>query len=116
MYWKNGVLHAVGGASLQGQANSIFKMGNDLYLAGQSNHGGNTGFHATYWKNGVPVVLDSTASSSSIRSIFVSGADVYAAGDLVAGNMQYPVYWKNGVVYYLSDKSFTGQASAIIVK
>ncbi|WP_160143714.1 hypothetical protein [Chryseolinea soli] len=82
-------------------ANSIYVSdNNDVYVAGQENHGAGIGFKAKVWKNGVATTL--TASSGAAHSVFVSGNDVYVAGweEITTGWVA--KVWKNGVATSLS--------------
>jgi hypothetical protein len=113
-YWKNGRRvdlkidkHLTHGSDFS-EANSIFVMGKDVYIAGTE-----SGL-ATYWKNGDPVKLvnrekyqrgqveDMTISTAT--SIIVSGKDVYVGGtqDTLASKNTIAKYWKNGVALSLT--------------
>ena len=138
-YWKNGVSVGLpGGGINQGASyptyysdytSSIVVSGNDVYVAGGSHislqgHDSTYRF-AMYWKNGVPVslvkgMLDFSSDSSTLISyptttgIAVSGNDVYVAGQEWNGKIANTeaVYWKNGVVTWLTDRNIFEGSSA----
>lgn len=106
-YWKNGTRTILG--NRYSMAQSVFVSGNDIYVAGFENTVAPVTSEAKIWKNGVATVLPSTPGSNAYAySVFVKGTDVFVAGYEVAGGINTPKYWKNGVDFNLP----TGTASA----
>ena len=106
-YWHAGVQTLLTDDSHIGYATGITVVGNDVYVAGvQTNQ--NAQFQLLtlmYWKNGTPFILTPTPTTGSYTTdIVVYNGDVYVAGTY-SGNA---VYWKNGVMYPLSDNSDVG--------
>jgi hypothetical protein len=62
-----------------------------------------SGIYALYWLNGKQMQLSKSINSWAF-SIFVSNADVYIGGHEYHNGLLKPVFWKNGVINYLSDK------------
>jgi hypothetical protein len=81
-YWKNGQI-----SNVDGDVNSIFVDGDDVYLAGEKEG------KATYWKNGNAITIPSARKA---QSIFVKNNDVYIA--LMNGS-----YWVNGTFFPLKN-------------
>jgi hypothetical protein len=105
--WENGTL-----IPLHGTAQSIFAVGNDLYVAGYDSVG-----DAIYWKNGqlnvVSPFLGHGYTTPNIYCIYVSGSDVY-----IGGMYNQAAYWKNGVVNYLQYTTsgyFVSNVSSLLV-
>ena len=107
-YWKNGKRvnlkiekHLTHGSDFS-EANSIFVLGNDVYIAGTE-----SGL-AAYWKNGNPVKLVNRGKYqpgevedmiiSTASSIVGIGTDIYVSGsqDTLASMNTVAKYWKNG--------------------
>ena len=98
VYWKNGkpVYYTDGTASYGGMAaaaTAIAVSGNDVYLAGYSQHCGSFSCHdyGMFWKNGISVDLNLPTYPSSL---IVSNNDIYIAGsslylDGTGGNAAY---------------------------
>jgi hypothetical protein len=95
-------------------ANSIYVAeNNDVYVAGQENHGAEIGFIAKVWKNGVATAL--TTKSGAANSVFVSGNDVYVAGWEETATGWNAKVWKNGNATTLSPDDIKSQAFAVFV-
>jgi hypothetical protein len=95
--WTNGTIGPFLSARTS-RAFSVYASGDDVYVAGYENIGGND--RATYWKNREAVQL-STARSGA-RSILVSGNDVYVAGH-EADSGDHATVWKNGTATRLNN-------------
>ncbi len=84
-YWVNGTEITLSDGTNDAIANSIFSVGNNVYIAGTD--GG-----PVYWKNNIerrlPVI---SAFDLHANSIFVSNNNIF-----VAGTDSGAVYWKNG--------------------
>jgi hypothetical protein len=95
-------------------ANSIYVSdNNDVYVAGQENHGGGVSI-AKIWKNGEATQL--TAGTSAVAfSVFTSGADVYVAGWESIATGTVAKVWKNGVGTALSPDNGNAHATAVFV-
>ncbi|HEY5745592.1 MAG TPA: hypothetical protein VIU12_05930 [Chryseolinea sp.] len=97
-----------------GYANSIYVSdNNDVYVAGQENHGAGIGTIAKVWKNGAVTAL--TTSSGAAHSVFVSGNDVYVAGWEEVATGWIAKVWKNGVATNLSPADQRAYAHAVFV-
>lgn len=110
-YWKNGTPVSLTDPSLTDAACafSLFKSGEDLYVAGLVNDVGWADPVATYWKNDNPVYLTDGTEPSRAQDIHVSGNDVYVCGyERNSSGFNVAKYWKNGTPVDLSD----GQARA----
>jgi hypothetical protein len=95
-------------------ANSIYVTeNNDVYVAGQENHGAEIGFIAKVWKNGTATAL--TTKSGAANSVFVSGNDVYVAGWEETATGWNAKVWKNGNATTLSPDDIKSQALAVFV-
>ena len=117
MYWKNDVRFTLTDGVYVAVAQSIFVVGEDIYVAGyeKSGIGGNN--IAKYWKNGVAVDLTKRSSSARAISIFVVGTDVYVAGnERKRGEEKFSAkYWKNGQEFILSDGKSNADTHSIFV-
>lgn len=103
-YWKNGVGFSLTDGKYQAYATSIFVVGNDIYVAGNTSETANGLNIAKYWKNGVAVTLTDGTTYTIARSIFVVGSDVYVAGyESPVSSPPNAVYWKNGVKTVLTN-------------
>jgi len=101
--WNNGKIQNLGSS---GAANSVFVLGNDVYVAGNQNS------QTTLWKNGVAQKLIGVTTASSV---FVSGNDVYVAGNVHEKGSYAAILWKNGVVKKLTDgKNYAGANSVFV--
>ena len=120
--WKNGIEQKLTDGASNAFANSVYVTGNDVYVAGFE---GNV---AIVWKNGEAQKLTGNRlTSTRATSIFVSGNDVYVAGiesvrDVVPssgrgmGSVIYAaVFWKNGIVQYLTDGTYGADAASIFI-
>lgn len=110
-YWKNGAPVSLTDPSLTDAACafSLFKSGEDLYVAGLVNDVGWSDPVATYWKNDNPVYLTDGTEPSRAQDIYVSGNDVFVCGyERNSSGFNVAKYWKNGTPVDLSD----GQARA----
>jgi hypothetical protein len=103
-YWQNGIRIDLG--DIEGCGNSIFRSGNDIYVAGYQSPKGSE-LLPVIWKNGVAIELDRrwitrNADAGSANSVVVVDGDVYVAGytgfsisDWSGNGVS--CYWKNGV-------------------
>jgi hypothetical protein len=92
-------------------ANSVFIVGNDVYVAGEEDE------IAVVWKNGVATKLtpDCEDCASSANFVFVIDNDVYVAGTDESED-EIAVVWKNGVATNLTDmKKSAGNANSVFV-
>jgi hypothetical protein len=95
-------------------ANSVYVSdNNDVYVAGQENHGAGIGIIAKVWKNGTATSL--TTSSGAAHSVFVSGNDVYVAGWEEVATGWIAKVWKNGVATNLSPSDQRAYGHAVFV-
>ncbi|WP_143164842.1 hypothetical protein [Chryseolinea serpens] len=95
-------------------ANSIYVSdNNDVYVAGQENHGAGIGYIAKVWKNGAATSL--TTASGAAHSVFVSGNDVYVAGWEEVATGWVAKVWKNGVATNLSPLDQRAYGHAVFV-
>ena len=76
-------------------ANSIFVIGNDIYVAGYKTDS-NRVWYATYWKNSVAYNLTNGIDAAYAKSIYVSGNDVYVLGSQNINGIENVKCWKNG--------------------
>ena len=113
--WKNGIATSITDGSKNAQANSVYVVGNDIYVAGYESNGTNK--VAKVWKNGIATSLTDGSGNSEGLSICVSGSDVYVAGseyDSRAGGTK-AVLWKNGVATYFTDGQWLATANSVYV-
>jgi hypothetical protein len=89
--WIDGVPKRLG----DGEANSVFVSGNDVYVAGIGRNAEGQ-FVATLWKNGNPQVLGN--GTGGANAVFVSGKDVYVAGwERNTKDNNIATVWENGL-------------------
>ena len=105
-YWKNGVVTALTDGTQEATVSSILVVGSDVYV------GGSDGFVAKTWKNGNATSLP---GGTYAKSIYVVGSDVYACGDYYNYPISYALFWKNGVLTDLTDRSTVSNANAVFV-
>jgi len=91
--FKNGIEQDITVGNSSGRANSIFVSGDDVYMAGNGNYGGDP----ILWKNNI---AQSLSGGFGANTVFVSGNDVYVTGGRYADGY-YPILWKNGTAQTL---------------
>jgi hypothetical protein len=96
LFWKNrdSVTLSSRLSQLPGNAYGIFAADDTVYAAGlayASTHNAFTSFEAVYWQNGTIHHLSHVGERSLATDINIINNDVY-----IAGEDDYPVYWKNG--------------------
>lgn len=114
--WVANILTACGPVRLSdgtkdASATGLAISGNDFYISGyEENAKGLT--YAKYWKNSEVILLTDSASGSAMASdITVVDNDIYVVGNI--GDRA--VYWKNGVVNYLTEPGRIVNVFAIAV-
>ena len=116
--WKNGTpLFTLTNGDCEAQTNSITISGNDIYVAGYENIGGNGSVTAAkVWKNGT-LLHTLSSSRASAKSIAVSGGNVYTAGYTGMDNGSkrcYSQVWKNDFYLYdLTNNSASANSIAV---
>ncbi|WP_214073009.1 hypothetical protein [Mucilaginibacter sp. dw_454] len=102
VYWKNSTAVMLATDSIHAErGNCIYIDGSDIYVAGSAAIGPKNMFNpvaATYWKNGKTIIPGDTTDYSSASSITVHNGDVLVLGTLTIGNLDSPIYWKNGII------------------
>ena len=116
--WKNDVIVPVNKIDGGGRANSILVSGGDVYIAGMQ--------QVSPDYTAVRSILEKWKCSSAsiqcrwfpLQILFLSQAiHVYLAGeDVIAYQMSYAVYWKDGVETKLTDGTHGASANSIVVK
>jgi hypothetical protein len=127
--WKNGIATSLTNTVNKPypyDAESVFVVGNDVYVAGSSYNDINLNVNPylipTVWKNNVAINLNLTSPliGGNARSVFVVGADVYVAGTSgTVNSFGFPTVWKNGIasafMTNLSGTKWAGDAFSIFV-
>jgi hypothetical protein len=110
--WKNGIATNLSSGTIDGNANSVFVSGTDVYVAGMQPY-----FNATFWKNGIATNLIAGTNSSTASSVFVAGTDVYVAGWQFnsAASIEEAKIWKNGIATTLGSGINSSHANSIFV-
>jgi hypothetical protein len=118
--WKNGELTVLTDGTNHAAANSVFVLGNDVYVAGLVRSTGRT-WEARLWKNGEEQTLLQGTKTANANSVFVSGSDVYVAGsdevapDRYGSSWSVATLWKNGVAQNLTDGTALAYATSVFV-
>ncbi|MDR1841327.1 MAG: hypothetical protein LBQ86_05320 [Holophagales bacterium] len=122
-YWKNGEEITLTEPGIYAEAESIFVVGDNVYVAGNTFR--TPSFVpaypvATLWKNGEPTYFsdpDDWNIVSRAYSVCVSGDDVYVAGYLTSEYMQiyHATIWKNGETQLIGDKIESSLVYSILV-
>ena len=107
--WKNGVATSLTNGLSDAEANSVYVLGTDVYVAG---YDGNV---AKVWKNGGPTSLTNGSTIAAAHSVYVSGTDVYVAGYEYTGTKSVAKIWKNGVSTSLSNGLNYAEATSVYV-
>lgn len=111
VYWRDKTVKFLGPAY---NTTGIFKKGTDVYVLGNINFPwqGGSANQAVYWKNDNIIKLEFPPSYAN--SIFIQENDVYVAGMALINDNYVAVYWKNGTIQPLSQKTLS-TANGIIV-
>jgi hypothetical protein len=109
--WKNGVTKRLSDGRREAKANSVFVIGNDVYVAGyEESVYGDPYSKAILWINEEKLYLKPTRHNwfdnldrrvMKPNSVFVSGDDVFVVGQ----DNHKPTLWRNGTPQLLSTSS-----------
>ena len=100
--WKDGILQNLTDGTRDAQANSVYVLGNNVYVSGYERSKQGSNLVAMLWKNGVAQYLTDGTRSALAYSVFVSGSNVYVAG-ISDGNA---TLWENGIAQHLANNAF----------
>lgn len=135
--WNDGNTQRLSDSDNEAEANSVFVIGSDVYVAGKEGRRlslletknmleKDIGFDlrqaekisvATMWKNGESQRLGDMSKKSRATSVYVSGKDVYVSGEEeVKENVRVAMLWKNGVAHRLTDGEHPSAANSVFVK
>jgi hypothetical protein len=109
-YWKNNVKTPTGFSRGFG-AKSIFINNNKIYIAGQDTPASTQ--IPCYSENGTRVSLGTTEGFAN--SIYVKNNDIYVGGFTQASDIKTAKYWKNGIVFPLTNGTRSAEVKAIYV-
>jgi Carboxypeptidase regulatory-like domain len=113
--WKNGVATSLTSGITYAEAYGLDVYNGDVYVSGYEHINGTD--VAKVWKNGVATVLTKdTFDIISVGEMKVINGDVYVCGAGYRNNSivtEKPLYWKNGVIYVLSNSGGMGNADVI---
>jgi hypothetical protein len=109
-YWKNNVKIPTGFSRGFG-AKSIFVNNNKIYIAGQDTPASTQ--IPCYSENGTRVSLGTTEGFAN--SIYVKNNDIYVGGYTQTSDITTAKYWKNGMVFPLTNGTRSAEVKAIYV-
>jgi len=118
VYWQDNAVIELSriDSTCCGYANSIIVAGQDTYIAGTTfvcSDGGTVKTPvAAYWRNGVRTDLERPAAhaqeASEAQQVFLTNGSVYIAGYVTGDNGPLPVYWRDGMIVYLTAIPYGG--------
>jgi len=109
--WKNGVATSLTDGTKNGRANSVYVLGNNVYVCGIEQDMATNFSFARVWKNGVATNLTSGNNYAEANGVFAVGTDVFVTGREGA----IAKVWKNGVATSLNNPGNSANGSAIFV-
>ncbi len=116
--WKNGVLTNITNGTTYAEAWSMDVYNGDVYICG-TEAVGNSNSVPKVWKNGVATILPKdTFDFADPTGIKVFNGDVYVCGSVDRNNpgsgaySSRALYWKNGVINFLSNAANSTHANA----
>jgi hypothetical protein len=110
--WKNGTPTNLVDSTTN--VKSIFAVGQDVYVAGES-YDSNTGKkNIKVCKNGSCTIVPNT-KDANLKAMFVVGSDIYLVGNRTDKEKQIAALWKNGDLTNLTNGGNTASADAIYV-
>jgi hypothetical protein len=98
--------------------NSVFALGNNIYISGIEYQRFPFLTNAIFWNNGNETTLSNDGINFyNTSSIYVKGNDVYISGNEEINDSQlYAVYWKNGTEVKLTDGTRNAFANSVFAK
>jgi len=107
---------SAGGDEYMTRAESVFVVGNNIYLGCIGLDVGTEKDVAILVKNGKPKRLSDGKNNARAKSVLVSGNDVYVAGIETVNGKQTATLWKNNKPQRLSGGSSDSEAYSVFVK
>ena len=104
--WKNGIAKSLSNENNIASAESVFVLGNDVYVVGYEKFEYGNRNVAKLWKNGIAHNLTNAKNEAKAYSVFVIDNDVYVAGyEKNDSNNRIAKLWINGNAISLTDNS-----------